>query len=406
MRDGQMASTRLGHIISRTNPAEAFGANDSTALEAGAASHSDPLLRQPLVSFVVINLNYAQFVGAAIDSIKSQDYAHFECLVIDNGSSDNSVAVMEKHIAGDERFSLRRMEANRGQLGAAFWALDHIKGSFVVFVDADDILLPTFCSMHLQAHLALARNVAFTSSDVFEINKDREILTSHYSRLVTQEDKGRAGLRNAALVPRLPTVGEEAYASLSERTVLLSRSDWGWIWSPGTSNMFRSSILKLLSFESKSATLLRAADGHFNVLAHALGGSATIGVPLSAYRIHGGNCFVRRESIHGLADGYREYSVRDNELSYQSLEILLSRAEQFWWLADPHYWEMVDCATRSDTPHRLKKYYRSAAARRLFERNASGLRKAMGMKAFVAGVVKRFGVIAGAKVILFGLLFD
>ena len=96
------------------------------------------------------------------------------------------VSLLLKDTLREMRVSLfREMETNRGQLGAALWALDYIRGGFVVFVDADDILLPTFCSMHVQVHLALAHNVAFTSSDVFEINKDREILSSHYSRLMT-----------------------------------------------------------------------------------------------------------------------------------------------------------------------------------------------------------------------------
>jgi glycosyltransferase involved in cell wall biosynthesis len=326
-------------------------------------------------------------------------------VIIDNNSSDNSIAVIRRHIEGDTRFSVREMKTNRGQLGAALWSLDHIKGGFVVFVDADDILLPTFCSMHVQAHLALARNVAFTSSGVFEINKDREVLSSNYSRLKTGDDRPNFSLRKSTLVPRLRTVSPQAYELLAERTYVLSKFDWGWNWSPGTSNMFRSSILKLLFFDRESAVLTRAADGHFNVLAHALGGSATINIPLSAYRIHGGNYFVKRESVYGLADGSKEYSLRDLELSYQSLEILLSRADQFWWLAEPTYWDTIDCATRADTPRKLKSYYRSRTAKMLFEKYAPNILNVMGFNAFVSGILQRFGYIEGLKIIIIGMIF-
>src|ERR1035437_6166110 len=50
-------------------------------------------LKPPLVSVVITSWNHARFVGAAIDSIRGQDYPHLECLVIDNGSIDDSRAV-------------------------------------------------------------------------------------------------------------------------------------------------------------------------------------------------------------------------------------------------------------------------------------------------------------------------
>ena len=53
-------------------------------------------LQAPLVSVVVVNWNYARFIGATIDSIRGQDYSRFECLVIDNASTDDSRAVISR----------------------------------------------------------------------------------------------------------------------------------------------------------------------------------------------------------------------------------------------------------------------------------------------------------------------
>src|ERR1700722_18169089 len=91
-------------------------------------------LKTPLVSVVVLNWNYARFVGAAIDSIRSQDYPHFECLVIDNGSTDDSRAVITRHIDGDARFSVLFLDKNQGMMGAWQIALDRVKGEFVTFL--------------------------------------------------------------------------------------------------------------------------------------------------------------------------------------------------------------------------------------------------------------------------------
>ena len=114
-------------------------------------------LSPPLVSFVVICWNYAQYVAEAIASIRAQDYLHFECLVINNGSTDRSGEEIARAVGEDKRFTVVTFDENLGQLGAALWALDHIKGSFVTFVDADDVLFSTFASTHVQVHLALRR---------------------------------------------------------------------------------------------------------------------------------------------------------------------------------------------------------------------------------------------------------
>src|SRR5688500_14289490 len=98
--------------------------------------------RPPLVSVVMANWNYAEYIGAALRSIREQDYSLFECIVVDNGSSDGSVDIIKRHIDGDPRFSLVELSENLGQLNAVLHVFDRLKGGFVVFADADDVLLP------------------------------------------------------------------------------------------------------------------------------------------------------------------------------------------------------------------------------------------------------------------------
>jgi len=95
-------------------------------------------LRPPLVCIVVISWNYARFIGGAIDSIRAQDYPHFECLIIDNGSKDDSLAVISQHIDDDLRFTVLPLNSNHGTMGALQIALDRTKAEFVTLLDADD----------------------------------------------------------------------------------------------------------------------------------------------------------------------------------------------------------------------------------------------------------------------------
>ena len=74
--------------------------------------------KSPLVSLVLINWNYANFIGATIDSIKRQDYPWFEAIVVDNGSTDESRDIIAAHVGDDPRFRVLCLDQNLGQLGA------------------------------------------------------------------------------------------------------------------------------------------------------------------------------------------------------------------------------------------------------------------------------------------------
>src|SRR4029079_5040721 len=138
------------------------------------------IVSPPLVSLVLINWNYASFVGAAIESIKGQDYPRFEAIVVDNGSTDDSRDVIARQIAGDSRFRVIHLDSNLGQLGAFLEVFGEIRGDFVTIVDADDILFSNFLSSHAQVHLALPLSVALTSSNVVEMTASGRALTGGY----------------------------------------------------------------------------------------------------------------------------------------------------------------------------------------------------------------------------------
>lgn len=67
--------------------------------------------------------NVEPFIGGAIDSVRSQTFADFELLVVDDGSSDGTAAVVERHVRADSRVRLIR-QPNRGLSTARNLALD------------------------------------------------------------------------------------------------------------------------------------------------------------------------------------------------------------------------------------------------------------------------------------------
>ena len=295
----------------------------------------------PLVSLIVVNWNYADYIGATIDSIRQQDYPDLEVVVLDNASTDASREVIERHVEGDGRFTVLHVDENLGQLGGVMHALPHTSGNFVSIIDSDDVLFPEFASFHVQAHLALPANVALTSSNIVEMDAVGRALTGHYETFSQVAPTRARGLRRREAAFRVATVSDEQYHELS-RAVRVHESGGGWVWGPGTSNMYRRSVLDLVQEVPPGERWMRAADNYLNPICHLFGGSALIDLPLSAYRVHDANYFCERETLYGVQKGRAEIVSQSLDLHTESCAIFLKKspslqpvlAYRFWWAFD------------------------------------------------------------------------
>jgi len=386
-------------IIRKTATRSWRSASDITIGGRSIEEASHGLIRPPLVSFVVIAWNYGRYVGATIDSIKAQDYPNFECLVIDNGSTDDSAEVIARHVGGDNRFRIATQPENLGQLGAAFWSLDKIKGGFVTFVDSDDVLLSSYASMHVQAHLALRQSVAFTSSSVAETDALGNILAAAGSGAIESRSRTR-NLHAEAAVLRLPTVSQQDFQQLSERTILVPKSASGWQWSPGTANMYRASHLRLVR-RGGEARYMRSADGYFNFMCHGFGGSALIDVVLSGYRLHGENAFSNHESSPWLRSGTPEYYRLAEEATLTDIDFLLANAGRYVWMLDGGFWSVLDFITR-ETPKRLRRFYSAPKVFEIFLANAPRLAAEFRSRVFCREILARFSGSQARKILRAG----
>ena len=225
------------------------------------------IVEPPPVSLVLINWNDAAYVGAAIDLIKSQDYPSIEAIVVDNASTDASRQVIAEHVGNDPRFRILHLGENRGQLGAYFDVFKLLGGEFVTVVDADDVLFPSFVSSHVQVHLALPAQVAFTSSNVVEVTAEGRALTSGCAGFGCGAKPVSRGLRPPNAAFRLSTVSNADYLELAKATSTIGAGT-PWIWRPGSSNMFRRSVLALVKQDRKNRTDFRAADNYFQPFCH------------------------------------------------------------------------------------------------------------------------------------------
>jgi glycosyltransferase involved in cell wall biosynthesis len=95
----------------------------------------------PLVSVVVPTYNYGRFIAETLESLRAQSYANWECVVVDDGSTDDTEAVVARVMAADARFAYTR-QRNQRQSVAKNTGLAIVVGPYVQFLDADDLIEP------------------------------------------------------------------------------------------------------------------------------------------------------------------------------------------------------------------------------------------------------------------------
>jgi hypothetical protein len=103
-----------------------------------AAAASLPAGPAPAISVVLPVYNAERFVGAALDSIAAQSERDFEAIVIDDGSTDGSLAVMRRHVGGDARFRIVS-RPNAGLVATCNEGIAAARGRYVFRMDADDV---------------------------------------------------------------------------------------------------------------------------------------------------------------------------------------------------------------------------------------------------------------------------
>jgi glycosyltransferase involved in cell wall biosynthesis len=235
-------------------------------------------IESPLVSVIVTNYNYGRYVGQCLDSIVQQTYPSFECIVVDDASTDDSIERVEAYVrehAGNRRLRLLRHEHNQGQM-AAFWTgLQEASGVFVTFVDADDLLLPDFLDTHVGVHCNFPP-VALTCSSQYVIAENGALIAANDTA--------------AATYGRLMSVAPQD--------------------SPGplpstSAMMFRRGALDLI-FPTQHGGYRICADNYLGLFARLLGSCILIPSRHGLYRRHGQNNYANVPVIGGEIGYNRE----------------------------------------------------------------------------------------------------
>jgi glycosyltransferase involved in cell wall biosynthesis len=256
----------------------------------------------PLASVVISSFNYERFLPQAIDSALAQTWPSVEVIVVDDGSTDGSRAVIDRY--GTRVRAVYK--ANGGQGSALNVGFAHSRGTVVVFVDSDDALLPH----------AVERAV--------EAMADPAVTKLHWN--ATEIDE--AGLPTGRLVPGLPLARGDL------RARILAEGPYGYHWPPTSANAWSRALLeRILPMPEKS--FRTCPDLYLAALAPLYGRVERAEEALSVWRKHVANHSWREDFATRVQEGVE----RDED----TIRALVEHARRLGLAADhaawqPHAW--------------------------------------------------------------------
>ncbi|MEH6657586.1 glycosyltransferase family 2 protein [Leeuwenhoekiella marinoflava] len=104
---------------------------------------SKQILEKPLVSIIIPTYNRAHLISETLDSVLAQTYRNWECIIVDDGSTDDTDEVLSKYVAKDLRFHHYQRPKSRpkGANACRNYGFELSKGEFVNWFDDDDLML-------------------------------------------------------------------------------------------------------------------------------------------------------------------------------------------------------------------------------------------------------------------------
>jgi glycosyltransferase involved in cell wall biosynthesis len=133
---------------------------------------------KPKVSVIIPNYNYSQYIGEAVESVLLQTYTNVEIIVVDDGSKDNSLELLETF--GDKIKVLAQQ--NAGVSVARNNGVANSNGEFIAFLDADDVWLPEKLERQITLFLN-DRTLGLVHVAVQDIDANGKNLETHFDGL-------------------------------------------------------------------------------------------------------------------------------------------------------------------------------------------------------------------------------
>lgn len=217
---------------------------------------------QPLVSIIINNYNYENFLSGAIESAINQHYPNVEIIVVDDGSTDESKVLIDRY--SDKIYPL--FKENGGQSSALNLGFTKSSGEIICLLDADDVFLPEKVSEVVKV-FTVDSTIQWCFHNLQFVDANANPLSQPTSNQTTGEWDYRGAIANGRQMPYIPT----ATSGLSFR---------------------RSFLTKICPLPEE---IRIASDNYLKFIASALGKGYFMNQPLALQKIHDSNAYTLRE---------------------------------------------------------------------------------------------------------------
>lgn len=108
--------------------------------------------KKPLFSIITASYNYENYIKETIESVLSQTFSDWEMVIIDDGSKDNSIEVINSYVKNDDRIKLfcHENNQNKGLIETIKLAVDKAQGEWIVFLESDDTIQNDYLKKKLE----------------------------------------------------------------------------------------------------------------------------------------------------------------------------------------------------------------------------------------------------------------
>ena len=131
-------------------------------------------MNEKLVSVITPTYNCAEFISRTIESVQAQTYQDWEMIIVDDRSQDNTKEIVEKYMKDDARIKYHLLEVNSGAAVARTVAMRLAKGSYMAFLDSDDIWMPD--KLEKQIKWMADNGYAFSCTAYEQIDEDDKLI--------------------------------------------------------------------------------------------------------------------------------------------------------------------------------------------------------------------------------------
>jgi glycosyltransferase involved in cell wall biosynthesis len=136
----------------------------------------------PLVSIICLCYNHERFIAEALDSVLAQTYSNLEIIIVDDCSTDNSVAIIKNYLRQYPQLTFISTGTNQGNTKAFNMAWRASKGDYIIDFATDDVLLPERVAQQVQAFQQLDKNYGVVYSDAEYIDDEGGHVKYHCQR--------------------------------------------------------------------------------------------------------------------------------------------------------------------------------------------------------------------------------